>query len=56
LAAVKDDELARMKWRLYDELLKKKLLAKIGVEPPVTRTEPPRTETGALPKSETRES
>lgn len=49
LAAVKDDELARMKWRLYDELLKKKLFSKIGVQPPVIRTEPLRAETGSLP-------
>jgi len=31
LAAVKDEDLRRMKWRLYHELIKKKLLAKIGV-------------------------
>lgn len=31
LAAVRDEELRRMKWRLYHELIKKKLLAKIGV-------------------------
>jgi nanoRNase/pAp phosphatase (c-di-AMP/oligoRNAs hydrolase) len=31
LAGIADDELVRMKWRLYDELIKKKLLAKIGV-------------------------
>lgn len=49
LAAVKDDELARMKWRLYDELLKKKLLAKIGVAPPAIRSETQRSDTGALP-------
>jgi len=49
LAAVKDDELARMKWRLYDELLKKKLFAKIGVQPTPIRSETPRGETGALP-------
>ena len=41
LAAIKDDELMRMKWRLYDELIKKKLFAKIGVhdQPPVMRGE-----------------
>jgi nanoRNase/pAp phosphatase (c-di-AMP/oligoRNAs hydrolase) len=41
LAAIKDDELVRMKWRLYDELIKKKLFAKIGVhdQPPVMRGE-----------------
>ena len=41
LAAIKDDELVRMKWRLYDELIKKKLFAKIGVHdpPPVMRGE-----------------
>lgn len=31
LAAIKDDDMARMKWRLYDELIKKKLFDKIGV-------------------------
>jgi hypothetical protein len=44
-----------MKWRLYDELLKKKLLAKIGVEPPVTRTEATRGDTGSLPTGSPRE-
>ncbi|HKV40508.1 MAG TPA: bifunctional oligoribonuclease/PAP phosphatase NrnA, partial [Blastocatellia bacterium] len=41
LAGVNDDDLTRMKWRLYDELIKKKLFAKIGVhgQPPVVRTE-----------------
>lgn len=48
LAAIKDDELVRMKWRLYDELIKKKLLAKIGVQPPVIRNEPARNDTGSL--------
>jgi nanoRNase/pAp phosphatase (c-di-AMP/oligoRNAs hydrolase) len=49
LAGIADDELVRMKWRLYDELIKKKLLAKIGVAPPAKRSETPRSETGALP-------
>jgi len=49
LAGIADDELVRMKWRLYDELIKKKLLAKIGVPPPAIRSETPRSETGALP-------
>jgi nanoRNase/pAp phosphatase (c-di-AMP/oligoRNAs hydrolase) len=49
LAGIADDELVRMKWRLYDELIKKKLLAKIGVAPPTIRSDPPRTDTGALP-------
>ncbi|HST23523.1 MAG TPA: bifunctional oligoribonuclease/PAP phosphatase NrnA [Blastocatellia bacterium] len=49
LAAIKDDELVRMKWRLYDELIKKKLLAKIGVQSPVIRSEPARNDTGSLP-------
>jgi len=53
LAAVKDEELARMKWRLYDELIKKKLQDKIGV-PPVLRTETSRTSTGSLPIPELR--
>jgi nanoRNase/pAp phosphatase (c-di-AMP/oligoRNAs hydrolase) len=41
LAGISDEELVRMKWRLYDELVKKKLLAKIGVQgpPPVVRAE-----------------
>jgi hypothetical protein len=38
-----------MKWRLYDELIKKKLLEKIGVPPPAIRSEAQRSETGALP-------
>ena len=48
LAGIKDDELVRMKWRLYDELVKKKLFAKIGAQPPVIRSETPRNETGGL--------
>lgn len=50
LASIRDDELVRMKWRLYDELIKKKLFAKIGVHahPPVIRAEGTRTETGQL--------
>lgn len=47
LAAIKDDELVRMKWRLYDELIKRKLFAKIGVPSPL-RSDPSR-DTGALP-------
>jgi nanoRNase/pAp phosphatase (c-di-AMP/oligoRNAs hydrolase) len=49
LAGIKDDELVRMKWRLYDELIKKKLLAKIGVASPAIKSETPRTDTGTLP-------
>ena len=49
LAGIADDELVRMKWRLYDELIKKKLLSKIGVPPPAMRSETPRGDTGALP-------
>src|SRR6185295_7650821 len=45
LAAVKDDELARMKWRLYDELLKNKLHEKIGIHPPGIRSDAPRSGT-----------
>jgi nanoRNase/pAp phosphatase (c-di-AMP/oligoRNAs hydrolase) len=45
LAAIKDDELVRMKWRLYDELIKKKLFAKIGAHVPPTVM---RTDTGQL--------
>jgi hypothetical protein len=37
-----------MKWRLYDELIKKKLFDKIGAQPPTVRSETPRSETGAL--------
>jgi len=48
LAAIKDDELVRMKWRLYDELIKKKLFDKIGAQPPTMRSETARSETGAL--------
>lgn len=44
LAAVKDDDLVRMKWRLYDELIKKKLFAKIGVPAPVMRNDNTRNE------------
>ncbi|MEK6408968.1 MAG: bifunctional oligoribonuclease/PAP phosphatase NrnA [Acidobacteriota bacterium] len=49
LAAIKDDELVRMKWRLHNELIKRKLLEKIGVATPPIRNEALRTETGALP-------
>ena len=54
LAAIRDDDLVRMKWRLYDELIKKKLFAKIGVHahPPVIRAEGTRTETGQLRQDE----
>jgi len=54
LAAVKDDELARMKWRLYDELLKNKLHEKIGINPPGIRSDAPRSGTGSLPVAELR--
>jgi len=54
LAGIIDDELVRMKWRLYDELIKKKLLAKIGVPPPAIRSETPRSDTGALPSASIR--
>lgn len=42
LAGISDEDFVRMKWRLYDELIKKKLLAKIGAHghPPVVRAEP----------------
>jgi hypothetical protein len=43
-----------MKWRLYDELIKKKLLAKIGVAPPAIKSETPRTDTGTLPSGSLR--
>lgn len=49
LAGIKDEELVRMKWRLYDELIKKKLLEKIGIPPPTIKSETLRSETGSLP-------
>ena len=51
LAGIKDEELVRMKWRLYDELIKKKLLEKIGIPPPTIKSEGPRSETGSLPNT-----
>jgi nanoRNase/pAp phosphatase (c-di-AMP/oligoRNAs hydrolase) len=51
LAAIKDDDLLRVKWRLYDDLIKKKLFAKIGVHTPVMRSdrsESLRPDTGPL--------
>ena len=54
LAAIKDDELVRMKWRLYDELIKKKLLAKIGFQSPVIRNDAARNDTGSLPNNSLR--
>jgi nanoRNase/pAp phosphatase (c-di-AMP/oligoRNAs hydrolase) len=49
LAAIKDEELVRMKWRLYDELIKKKLFAKIGVKAPAMRNDSARNDnTGTL--------
>src|ERR1044071_7501370 len=48
LAAIKDDELVRMKWRLYDELIKRKLFAKIGVPSPAMRNDNARNDTGTL--------
>jgi nanoRNase/pAp phosphatase (c-di-AMP/oligoRNAs hydrolase) len=52
LASIKDDELVRMKWRLYDELIKRKLFAKIGV-PPAMRSDSSR-DTGTLPANSLR--
>jgi nanoRNase/pAp phosphatase (c-di-AMP/oligoRNAs hydrolase) len=49
LAGIKDEDLVRMKWRLYDELIKKKLLEKIGIPPPTIKSETARSETGSLP-------
>jgi nanoRNase/pAp phosphatase (c-di-AMP/oligoRNAs hydrolase) len=39
LAGITDEDMMRMKWRLYDEMIKRKLLAKIGVhgQPPAVR-------------------
>ena len=54
LAAIKDEELVRMKWRLYDELIKKKLLAKIGVQPTSIRSDQARNDTGSLQSSSLR--
>lgn len=46
LAGVKDDDLNRMKWHLYDELIRKKFFAKIGVK---NKTLPSsRSDTGGL--------
>lgn len=50
LAAIKDEDLVRMKWRLYDELIKKKLFAKIGV---TTQPTGLRVDTGQLRVDET---
>jgi nanoRNase/pAp phosphatase (c-di-AMP/oligoRNAs hydrolase) len=49
LAGIKDEDLVRMKWRLYDDLIKKKLLEKIGIPPPTIKSETARSETGSLP-------
>ncbi len=49
LAGITDDELNRMKWKLYDELVKKKFLAKIGVKVTSQASrEALRTDTGSL--------
>ena len=45
LAGINDDELNRMKWHLYDELIKKKFFAKIGVH---NKAQTPRNDTGGL--------
>jgi nanoRNase/pAp phosphatase (c-di-AMP/oligoRNAs hydrolase) len=45
LAGITDDELNRMKWHLYDELVKKKFFAKIGVSSPAQIS---RNDTGSL--------
>jgi nanoRNase/pAp phosphatase (c-di-AMP/oligoRNAs hydrolase) len=45
LAGVTDEELNRMKWHLYDELIKKKFFAKIGALMPL---QVPRNDTGNL--------
>lgn len=50
LAAIKDEELVRMKWRLYDELIKRKLFAKIGVS---SQPSGLRVDTGQLRVDET---
>jgi nanoRNase/pAp phosphatase (c-di-AMP/oligoRNAs hydrolase) len=38
------DDLIRMKWRLYDELIKKKLMEKISAQTPSIRPEPSRAD------------
>jgi nanoRNase/pAp phosphatase (c-di-AMP/oligoRNAs hydrolase) len=53
LAGISDDELNRMKWHLYDELIKKKFFAKIGVTSPTQKTrdaarDASKIDTGAL--------
>jgi nanoRNase/pAp phosphatase (c-di-AMP/oligoRNAs hydrolase) len=45
LAGVTDEDLNRMKWHLYDELIKKKFFAKIGARMPLQST---RNDTGSL--------
>ncbi len=45
LAGVTDEELNRMKWHLYDELIKKKFFAKIGARVP---SQGARNDTGSL--------
>src|SRR5437868_4562374 len=47
LAGIKDDDMVRVKWRLYDQLIRSKLLAKIGVHGPsaTARSENPGTRT-----------
>ncbi|MEW6129549.1 MAG: bifunctional oligoribonuclease/PAP phosphatase NrnA [Acidobacteriota bacterium] len=53
LAGIVDDELNRMKWHLYDELIKKKFFARIGVTSPTqipreSSRDASKLETGAL--------
>lgn len=48
LAGITDDELNRMKWHLYDELVKNKFFAKIGVKKIQAAREGSRGETGSL--------
>ncbi|MGH9830853.1 MAG: DHH family phosphoesterase, partial [Blastocatellia bacterium] len=41
LAGIAEDELVRVKWRLYDELIKKKLFEKIHGQSPVVKSDGP---------------
>jgi nanoRNase/pAp phosphatase (c-di-AMP/oligoRNAs hydrolase) len=48
LAGIVDDDLNRMKWHLYDELVKKRFFAKIGVKVTQAARDVSRGDTGSL--------
>jgi nanoRNase/pAp phosphatase (c-di-AMP/oligoRNAs hydrolase) len=58
LAGITDEDMMRMKWRLYDEMIKRKLLAKIGVhgQPPTVRSEAASLRAEDAQKTDRRES